>query len=1126
MSNIKPWYKNVKLRTTVDWGRLSEKEFVADIWDVAKDKAPRIYQDWDKFFHSTFLTTSMSDFFINICKKLLGKTDCDSVVELQTGFGGGKTHNLIAAYHLAHNFKPLLRTLGEDFKEYIPESKNFEARTGVYVGTNFDPIKGVSLTGTPYRFKTPWTLIFYQLGGEKAKNKLKEFDETLVPPPEDILIELLNDIGPCLILIDEPAWSIDTLLQAKGKKNILQSGQIANFIQVLASAVAKSDQSLLIYTLPEKKTEIGKDETQLLIEEMKAAIKQRVKRFSSPKIALRDDDIFGVIRKRLFEEVNEPTELFSQMINIYSKTKEDADKDPKKLAFPEITSHPSYRITMEKAYPFHPVVLEVLRTRWSELPSFQGTRDVLRILAKIVTDLYLEKNNSPFINLKDIPMTNSDVSSTLIDFFDDLRTPVETDIIHKNSRTVLIDNRIRNPDHPNLTRNVATIVFMWSCTSPRFKQIGATVPEILLSSVNPCLSINDVLSACNELIRLDRDSCHFIHKIQHTESEMSRFAFLKQQNLVSLFHDTIQAIKPQKVADKLIDVLDKIKGNTRVTVYTNVSDSRMIEDSEGSILTYPIISLIVPGFDFFVNGKDKAEKFASTFINYIESGGSERIYSNAIIVVLPDESSYLIALDNCRKHLAAIQIEKNYLKELTESDQYTLKSFKETTQGKLQPTLLTCLSHVFIAGEEKGAIIHKTLGSEELKKDTSLADKIWDFLIKDEVLAPAIAPQLLVNQPYWNLTPEKQFVPFMSIKDIWLKSYSDGRASRFTSERTIWNAVKNGLDLGLYVLGYNETLEEAIQLKFKEIWSETLPSKVKRHLKEVDDISKKKSTMVKKKSLMISDYYLIRTKEEVVIPCPNCKEWNKPEVILGNRCPICQKKHCPRCNKLVEPHEIIAEECSHCLGKIQCQTCQRFVDKSDLRLDGKKCKICISQVQCKRCMNYVDEDNAYQDDCVICQGKSKCNEGCNSWFAESELTDGFCSICWQKIFFTNCKKCSKLVRKDSLIDGFCEACQKLPPPPLPTERKPIVIEAILDNKDPWDFINYVISPLNEKDLNIKFHTTLEFDLEGETLEDIEWYSTLKENIEQVNQILKQKPNSEKKKYRIILKEKDKNRPLD
>ena len=269
---------------------------------------------------------------------------------------------------------------------------------------------------------------------------------------------------------------------------------------------------------------------------------------------------------------------------------------------------------------------------------------------------------------------------------------------------------------------------------------------------------------------------------------------------------------------------------------------------------------------------------------------------------------------------------------------------------------------------------------------------------------------------------------------------------------------------------------------------------------------------------MVTDYYIIQAKEDVVIPCPNCKEWNKPDVILDKRCPKCQKLHCPRCNKLVEPFEITDEGCSLCRGKIQCQTCQRFVIESDLRMNGKKCQICISQVQCKRCGNYIDEDNAYTNDCIICQGKYKCKGDCNSWFTESELTDGYCSICWQKIFFTNCKKCGKLVKKDSLKDGICEACRKLPPPPPPTEKKHIEIEAVLDTKDPWDFINYVVNPLNEKNLDVKFLVSLEFDLEGEIIEDKEWFSTLKENVEQVNQMLKQKPDSEKKKYGSSLEE--------
>ena len=81
-------------------GRLTMDVFAADIWQVVNGKAPVDYRDRDLFFRKTYPTKGLKN-IIEVAKARLEGRSGDSVIQLQTPFGGGKTHTLIALYHKA-----------------------------------------------------------------------------------------------------------------------------------------------------------------------------------------------------------------------------------------------------------------------------------------------------------------------------------------------------------------------------------------------------------------------------------------------------------------------------------------------------------------------------------------------------------------------------------------------------------------------------------------------------------------------------------------------------------------------------------------------------------------------------------------------------------------------------------------------------------------------------------------------------------------------------------------------------------------------------------------------------------------------------------------------------------------
>jgi predicted AAA+ superfamily ATPase len=125
----------------------------------------------------------------------------DPVVQLQTNFGGGKTHSMLALYHLfsgapAKDMEGVAEILGKVNVDKLPVVKRV-----VLVGNRLSPGNPVTKEdGTVVR--TLWGELAWQLGGKEAYDYIRADDENATSPG-DRLRELFDKAGPCLILIDE-----------------------------------------------------------------------------------------------------------------------------------------------------------------------------------------------------------------------------------------------------------------------------------------------------------------------------------------------------------------------------------------------------------------------------------------------------------------------------------------------------------------------------------------------------------------------------------------------------------------------------------------------------------------------------------------------------------------------------------------------------------------------------------------------------------------------------------------------------------------------------------------------------------------------------------------------------------
>jgi predicted AAA+ superfamily ATPase len=311
----------------------------------------------------------------------------DRIISLQTAFGGGKTHTLVALWHLVKHASILrisphtteLRcVLGDRFPETV---------RGVAVFTNAtcDVTQGRK-TPEGIRTRTLWGELAVQLGGPSLYEKVRANDETQ-RVPQGIFVEVLREAAPCLILLDELAdYCVGAAAVPVGDTTL--ADQTISFVQQLTEAVQQVPGAVVVATLPASKYEVAQSEKG---QEAFVTLEKRFQRLGADVKPVADDEIYEVVRARLFESIT-PTEEPDYPIKVARVYQEMYAAHSGEV--PNEASKKTYREQIARAYPFHPLLIDALYTRWGSHPDFQRTRGVLRLLASIVGDLWQRREGN------------------------------------------------------------------------------------------------------------------------------------------------------------------------------------------------------------------------------------------------------------------------------------------------------------------------------------------------------------------------------------------------------------------------------------------------------------------------------------------------------------------------------------------------------------------------------------------------------------------------------------------------------------------------------------------------------------------------------------------------------------
>src|SRR2546425_2639758 len=465
-------------------GKLTMDVFAADLWETHLGRATEEYKDPTTFFKKTYLTQGLRNLLNVIEKRLTGKGG-DPVIQIQTPFGGGKTHALIAMYHKAREWK---------------------AKTVVIVGTAMSPQE------------TIWGAIEKQLTGNVKKLAGN------VSPGREALREVLGK-EPVLILMDEVLEYVTKAAGVQVKDTSLAAQTIA-FMQELTEVAGTLQNVCVVVTLPSSILEHYDEKAEKLFQQLQK-LSGRVEKIYTP---VQEQEITKVIRRRLFSDVDE-----AKAEKVVSEFMDYAEKEG---ILPIGRESSEYRNDFVESYPFFPEVISVLYQRWGSFPTFQRTRGVLRLLSLVIHSL--SHSGRPYITLADFELGNEEIRRELIKHIgNEFDSVIGADITGSTSGSKKIDKTLgKSFLGLSLGSRSSATIFLYSFSGGVEK--GAHLGEVKRSSTtteNPSSVIAEAVEQLkNNLFYLQNQNDKYFFSNQ---PNLNRILLTKMENIKD--HDVVEA---------------------------------------------------------------------------------------------------------------------------------------------------------------------------------------------------------------------------------------------------------------------------------------------------------------------------------------------------------------------------------------------------------------------------------------------------------------------------------------------------------------------------------------------------------------------------------------------------------
>jgi predicted AAA+ superfamily ATPase len=639
-STMKPWREVVSPHRDVASGRYQQAEFAADLWQVHLGQGSDEYKHPGEFFRRTYLTESLRRLLVGAAQRLSGAGG-DPVIQLQTNFGGGKTHSMLALYHMASGTEPkempgVLEVLADAEVKGLPK-----VRRVVLVGNKLSPGNPVTKPdGTVVR--TLWGELAWQLGGKKAFARVKADDEKATSPG-DVLRELFDEYGPALVLVDEwVAYARQLHDQADLPAGTFETQ--FSFAQVLTESAKLAKGCLLVISLPASDTagsphtladdaEVGGQRGREALDRLRNVV-GRVEASWRPASA---EEGFEIVRRRLFEPLTRQEQFVArdsvarEFFDLYRSQQQE---------FPPETKDPTYEKRLKDAYPIHPEVFDRLYNDWSTLVKFQRTRGVLRLMAAVIHRLWEGGDRNPLILPCNIPVEEPRVQFELTRYLSDNWVPViEKDVAGPNSLPLRLDGEVPGLGKLHAARRVARTVYLGSAPTGTAANRGVEDRRIRLGCVMPGESpavFGDALRRMAATATyLYQDGARYWYSTQPTVTKLA------EDRAEQFLRDTDAVVR--EMDERLRADLRKMGDFGRV--HPLPQSSQDVPDDRDTRLV-----VLGPEHPYTKEPGNPAERMAKEILE--KRGNSPRFNRNTLVFLAVDKTRLQDLNESVRKHLA------------------------------------------------------------------------------------------------------------------------------------------------------------------------------------------------------------------------------------------------------------------------------------------------------------------------------------------------------------------------------------------------------------------------------------------------------------------------------------------
>jgi uncharacterized protein len=631
---MKPWREVAVPHQDVLEGTFQQSEFAADITAVSTGKASHDYQDAVAFFERTFITEGMALLLTQVAQRLAGKGG-EPVIQLQTAFGGGKTHTMLAVYHLTTRKCALSELAGvSTLVDRAGLMDVPQARIAVIDGTAHAP-------GQPWKrnnqtIKTLWGELAWQLGGAEGFLLVAEADSTGTSPGKDVLRVLLEKYAPCVLLIDELVAYVRQFPESQSISGGSYDSNLS-FVQALTEAVKLVPRAIVLASLPESDLDAG---SQRGVAALRALEKTfgRVQALWKP---VATEEAFEIVRRRLFEPVRD------------ENTREAVCRAFTKLYVAEGVTLPSetqerrYYDRLLQAYPIHPEVFDRLYEDWTTIDGFQRTRGVLKLMAKVIFRLWKDDNKDQLIMPGSLPLHDGSSRNELTYYLPaGWDAVIERDIDGERAETTALESREPRFGQVGAARRIARTIFLGSAPSsvvPKATARGLDRAHVILGCLQPGQTSSVFADALSRL----SDRLHYLNASGDKNQDATRFWFDTRANLRREMEDRKRRFDDKtEVRNKIADSLKRTVGG--VTLFDGVH----IFTPHADIPDDSALRLIVLPPEAWYTKDETRPAFDAILEIIAKNGAKPRYRSNRLVFLAADHSALSRLTDVARVVLA------------------------------------------------------------------------------------------------------------------------------------------------------------------------------------------------------------------------------------------------------------------------------------------------------------------------------------------------------------------------------------------------------------------------------------------------------------------------------------------